>query len=190
MSNTAEQTEIQVYVQATPNPYALKFICSREVKAQGKISYKSAEEVLNNELGKLLFSVPGVEQIHFFENVITITYSIQSDMFVGETEVIRIIKENLFHHDPTFKSEGDESERRAGLSKELQDIEEILDRTIRPGLRGDGGDLEVISYVDHQLNVRYQGACGTCPSSTTGTLMAIASILRDQFDPDIDVVPV
>ena len=35
--------------------------------------------------------------------------------------------------------------------------------------------------------VKYQGACGTCPSSATGTLEAIKSILRDDFNPDIEV---
>jgi len=40
------------------------------------------------------------------------------------------------------------------------------------------------------LYVSYQGACGTCPSSTTGTLMAIEGILREQYNPEIEVIPV
>lgn len=182
--------DVQVYVQPTPNPYALKFVCSREVKARGKVTYKSAEECHNNELARVLFSVPGVDQVHFFENVITVTFAPQADLLAGEKQIVPIIQMGLPSHDPAFKVEGDESERRASLPKDVQEIEEILDRTIRPGLQGDGGDLEIVSYVDNQLNVRYQGACGTCPSSTAGTLMAIASILRDQFDPDIEVIPV
>ncbi|MGZ3691140.1 MAG: NifU family protein [Pseudobdellovibrio sp.] len=35
----------------------------------------------------------------------------------------------------------------------------------------------------------YQGACGTCPSSTSGTLMAIEGILKDEFNPSVEVVP-
>ena len=66
-------------------------------------------------------------------------------------------------------------------------IEEILDRRIRPGLQGDGGDLKVLSYNDNVLLVQYQGACGTCPSSTTGTLEAIRAILQDEYDPEIEV---
>ena len=66
-------------------------------------------------------------------------------------------------------------------------IEEILDRRIRPGLQGDGGDLACVSYENNVLIIKYQGACGTCPSSTTGTLEAIRSILQDEFDPQIEV---
>ena len=57
---------------------------------------------------------------------------------------------------------------RSQLSPEVQKIETILDETIRPGLQGDGGDLAVIKYEDNKLYVHYEGACGTCPSSTSG----------------------
>ena len=80
------------------------------------------------------------------------------------------------------------AERRRKLPKEVQAVEEILDRTIRPGLQGDGGDIECLSFEDNVLVVKYQGACGTCPSSTTGTLEAIKGILRDEMNnPEIEV---
>ncbi len=37
---------------------------------------------------------------------------------------------------------------------------------------------------------RYQGACGSCPSSLTGTLMGIESLIRDEIDPEIEIVAV
>jgi Fe-S cluster biogenesis protein NfuA len=40
------------------------------------------------------------------------------------------------------------------------------------------------------LNIRYQGACGSCPSSLTGTLMAIENMLKTEVDPELEVVPV
>jgi Fe-S cluster biogenesis protein NfuA len=35
--------------------------------------------------------------------------------------------------------------------------------------------------------VHYQGACGTCPSSISGTLRGIENLLRT-IEPDIEVV--
>ena len=58
----------------------------------------------------------------------------------------------------------------------------------RPALAGDGGWLEVLSLKDDQLTIRYQGACGSCPSSLTGTLMAIERMIKDEVDPGIEVV--
>jgi len=35
--------------------------------------------------------------------------------------------------------------------------------------------------------VHYQGACGTCPSSTTGTLEFIENFLKDTLSKDLKV---
>ena len=85
----------------------------------------------------------------------------------------------------------DENEKKPSITngnqRELKKIEEILDRTVRPGLQGDGGDIQTLSLDNKVLMVKYQGACGTCPSASTGTLEAIKSILRDEYDPELDV---
>ncbi|HET9440083.1 MAG TPA: NifU family protein [Longimicrobiales bacterium] len=46
-------------------------------------------------------------------------------------------------------------------------IEEVLD-SIRPALRSDGGDVELIDFdeEDGVVQLRLMGACGTCPVST------------------------
>jgi Fe-S cluster biogenesis protein NfuA len=55
---------------------------------------------------------------------------------------------------------------------------------------GDGGYLEVLGLKENTLSIRYQGACGSCPSSLTGTLMAIEGMLKQEIDPDLEVVAV
>ena len=77
------------------------------------------------------------------------------------------------------------------MNENLAKIDEILSNTIRPGMQADGGDLELIEYDETTkvLTIKYQGACGSCPMSTMGTLMAIKQILVEQFDADIDVKP-
>jgi Fe-S cluster biogenesis protein NfuA len=72
----------------------------------------------------------------------------------------------------------------------LLQINEILDEKVRPALMGDGGYLEIIGLSDHTLSIRYQGACGSCPSSLTGTLMAIESMLKQEVDPELEVIAV
>ena len=44
-------------------------------------------------------------------------------------------------------------------------INEILDERIRPALAGDGGWLEIMGLKENTLTIKYQGACGSCPSS-------------------------
>jgi Fe-S cluster biogenesis protein NfuA len=69
-------------------------------------------------------------------------------------------------------------------------INEILDERVRPYLMSDGGYLELLGLQDHTLSIRYQGACGSCPSSLTGTLMSIEGMLKQEVDPELEVVAV
>ncbi|MDZ4660260.1 MAG: NifU family protein [Pseudomonadota bacterium] len=182
--------EFLIRVQPTPNPQALKFIMNEVVKTEGKATFTSAVEANGIQMARDIFELNTVNQLHFFDNFITVTFN--DGIYPSEQEelVIAIVRRDILVHDANFKVEADLKPSRIHLSPEIQKVESILDRTIRPGLQGDGGDIEVISYKDHHLEVRYEGACGTCPSSTTGTLMAIESILRDEFDPQISVTTV
>jgi len=180
-------SNLEITVQPTPNPNALKFILNKDVKTDGKVSFKTPQDCKDVELAAALFDLRGVDQIHFFQNVITISKFNFEDWDHLEPAVQTAIESFIGDHDPNFKVHDPEAERRNNLSPEMRQIEEILDKRIRPGLQGDGGDLAVIDFKDNVLIVKYQGACGTCPSSTTGTLEAIRSILRDEFNPEVEV---
>ena len=181
--------DLKYFTQPTPNPNAVKFILNVDVITKGRVSYSKAEDCHNNELGASLFALKCIVQVHFFENVITITQN--GDMYWEELEdaVISILQDGIDKHNPEFQVGEDEDERRAKLPAEVRQIEEILDRTVRPSLQGDGGDLMVLGYDLNSkiLKVMYEGACNSCASSTTGTLMAIKSTLQNEFDPDIEV---
>jgi Fe-S cluster biogenesis protein NfuA len=71
----------------------------------------------------------------------------------------------------------------------LEKINELLDEQIRPYLQGDGGDLHVLGLEGNTLTVHYQGACGSCPSSLSGTLAGIENLVKS-IEPDIEVVAV
>ncbi|MBP9674024.1 MAG: NifU family protein [Bacteriovoracaceae bacterium] len=184
---TSHHENLEIYVEPTPNPNAFKFILNRIVKTTGKAGYKTPSECGENLLAAALFTIRGVDQVHFFENVITISKFSYEEWDAIEPQVRSCLEEKIQTHNPDFKELNPELERREALSPDLQKIEEILDHTIRPGLQGDGGDLVCLSYDKNILMVKYQGACGTCPSSSAGTLEAIKGILRDQFNPEIEV---
>lgn len=187
--NVTTNSEVLIRVQGTPNPNAWKFVLDRPVLTDGKASYSTIEEAAQNPLAKSLFEVPGVRQVHYFQNVITVTHQFDVDFEQIRESLCAVIQTRMVIHNPQQTRVDEKKMSRTHLSPEQQKIEEILDRTIRPGLQGDGGDIDVIKYEDNKVYVSYQGACGTCPSSTTGTLMAIEGILRDEFDPAIEVIP-
>ncbi|PIA60941.1 hypothetical protein AQUCO_00300452v1 [Aquilegia coerulea] len=52
---------------------------------------------------------------------------------------------------------------------------------VRPYLISDGGNVDVVSVEDGIISLKLQGACGSCPSSTTTMKMGIERVLKEKF---------
>ena len=174
-------------IQSTPNPNALKFVLNMPVKTEGKVTYKNPGQCQHNPLASALFSVANVTEVYFFDNYITVTQDGLVEWDAIEDQIKKIILDYAPIHDPNFVVEPSKKSSVISDNPDIEKINEILDRTIRPALQMDGGDLQILSLENNLLTVVYQGACGSCPSSTMGTLKAIESILRDEFNPEITV---
>ena len=184
---------VAILTQFTPNPNAMKFILNRDVKSTGKVTFRGADEANGIALVEALFALVVVEQVHLFENVVTVTKVDQAPWEDVADWVKEVLTNHVEEHDPGFEladagSGGPVSHVRDDQPPEVQRIEEVLDRTVRPYLQGDGGDLDVLAYENNRVLLSYAGACGTCPSAVAGTLQAIQSVLRDEVNPEIEVI--
>jgi Fe-S cluster biogenesis protein NfuA len=59
----------------------------------------------------------------------------------------------------------------------VEKIEESLD-VIRPALREDGGDVELVGFDDGVVQLRLVGACSACPISTMTVKQGIERRLK------------
>jgi len=67
-------------------------------------------------------------------------------------------------------------------------IEETIEREIRPALRTDGGDIDLVDIEGNKVIVTLRGTCTACPSSDF-TLKGFAQVkLREFVSDDIEVV--
>lgn len=58
-------------------------------------------------------------------------------------------------------------------------VEAVIDRTVRPGLLADGGDVEVVGVdADRIVQVRLLGSCSGCASSIYTMTMGIEAAVR------------
>ena len=58
-------------------------------------------------------------------------------------------------------------------------VEAALEK-IRPALRADGGDVELVDVKDGVVTVRLTGACGSCPMSTMTLRMGVERVIKQE----------
>ena len=68
-------------------------------------------------------------------------------------------------------------------------VQTVLDN-IRPSLRADGGDVELVDVKDGIVSVKLKGACAGCPMSTMTLKNGIERILRQELSDIKEVIAV
>ncbi|MDQ3798597.1 MAG: NifU family protein [Acidobacteriota bacterium] len=181
-------------IQETPNPNAVKFILKEPVSHGTSHSFKRAEDAEGNELAKSIFDVGNVVSVFYMDKMITVEKTDEADwdeilpalaVPIRAAEAVQVTNGN-----GAAKSVGGAIAAALDDNPQVREIEALLDERIRPYLAGDGGWVEIVGLENKTLQIRYEGACGSCPSSLTGTLMAIENMIKDEIDPEISVVTV
>jgi Fe-S cluster biogenesis protein NfuA len=180
-------------IEGTPNPNALKFILKEPLTWGVTRSYDSAEQAQDDPLAAALFDIDHVTNVFYVDRWITITQDGGSDWQDLARTVADPIRAAPAADAQSVATVAAAATTIAGLSpadqQRLDKISVLLDEEIRPYLQNDGGDLYVLGLEGNTLSVHYQGACGTCPSSISGTLRGIENLLRS-IEPDIEVIAV
>jgi Fe-S cluster biogenesis protein NfuA len=181
-------------IQETPNPNAVKFILREPVTSGVARQFGSSDQAQSDDLAKSLFEIGEIASVFYMDNMITVEKADAADW--DELLPALAVPIRAAQSAASTQPNGDTSAVGGAIAAVTSDdprllqINEILDEKVRPYLMGDGGYLEIIDLTDKTLKIRYQGACGTCPSSLTGTLMAIESMLKEQIDPELEVIAV
>lgn len=69
-------------------------------------------------------------------------------------------------------------------------VERTIDEYVRPLLRRDGGDLELVDIKDTLVYCRLTGACAGCSGASFTMKLTVEQVLKDTVDPRIRVISV
>ena len=180
-------------IQETPNPNAVKFILREPVTHGVARQFASADQAQTDSLAKSLFDVGSVVSVFYMDNMITVEKEDPADwdeLLPTLAVPIRAAESVAANSAAGAAAVGGAIAALTSDDPRLLQINNILDEKVRPALMGDGGYVEIIVLQEHTLKIRYQGACGSCPSSLSGTLMAIEGMLKAEVDPEMEVVAV
>ena len=180
-------------IEGTPNPNAMKFILKEPLTWGITRSYDNAAEAEDDLLAAAIFDIEHVTNVFYVDHWLTVTQDGRADWKELLRRVADRIRAAPAANEQSARLTAAAATPLTDLSPDDQQrlymINGLLDEQIRPYLQGDGGDLHVLGLDGNRLTVHYQGACGSCPSSMSGTLVSIEHLLQT-IEPDIEVVAV
>ena len=180
-----------VRTKETPNPNALQFVINAVLLDNGNISFASKKEAESDKMATALFERSGVMSVFVMDNFVTVTKDEETSWVPLKDRVWKTIEDTVSLYQAEEKVQLSEVDviNFAELSndKKLQGIEMVLNRSIRTNLAQDGGGVELKGIEGNEVSIHYQGACGSCPTSTSGTLQYIQTQIRQQLHPKLTV---
>lgn len=186
----------------TPNPLAIRFHMDGKVVASGSRSYPDAEAAQADRTAARLFELPHVTSVFYVGTTVTVNKDEDGDWNEMITPIADILEETMASaEEPKAAEEEGFDPYEAGasiqrpedffkltLEDQMVHLNRIFDEMVRPGLAGDGGGLELMGIEGTTVRIHYEGACGSCPSATSGTLMYIEGALQRKAHPELTVL--
>ncbi len=91
-----------------------------------------------------------------------------------------------------IEAKGDGTFESMGLVQKIKSVESILEEYIRPTLKADGGDVELIDIKEvddlFEVLIKYKGECMSCSMNTTTTLAGIEDMLKFKLKAPLKVI--
>lgn len=170
---------------------------SMKMESATAITIKQLEELLRDEPGTPATAVPAEEAFGslppLLANAMEVYLSSKALALATAAMKASMADGKGPNRNASFESltQADEAWLKKAKEDQLLVIEDILTRDIRPGLNSDGGDMQIQDLEEgYRLKIKYQGACGSCGSSTGATLAFIEDSLRRQVFGGMQVIPV
>jgi NifU-like protein len=91
-----------------------------------------------------------------------------------------------------IEAKGDGTFESMGLVQKIKSVESILEEYIRPTLKADGGDVELVDIKEvddlFEVLIKYKGECMSCSMNTTTTLAGIEDMLKFKLKAPLKVI--
>ena len=184
------QQNVDIRLEFTPNPNALKYVLDEHtLLPRGTASFSDKARAETSPLARRLMAIPGVASCMIGSNFVSVTKSEEGDWEVLDLKTREALKEHVSSGEPAVNPLSlDQAALPKGEETEVtKKIREVLDRDIRPAVAMDGGDIVFDRFEGGVVYLYMQGSCAGCPSSTATLKMGIETRLK-QAVPEVQEV--
>ena len=186
--STKEQ--IQISVEATPNPHSMKFTINQNI-AEENWETEDINKAGRSPLAQKILGFPWASRVFIGSNFITINKEDWVEWEVLTEPLSQMIHEHIESKQvvlhPPVSEEKKDIENPEQDSETVQKIKQILEREIQPAVAMDGGFIAFAGFENGTVFLKMQGACSGCPSSTVTLKQGIETHLKNQL-PEVQQV--
>lgn len=189
--------DIAAYLGGLPEQKMHCSVMGREALEAAIHNYRTGETIVKNLEDHIVCTCFGVSENEIrrvvTENGLTTVEQVTDFCKAGGgcgmcRKDIQNILDDLLNQKSERPSEAEPPKKRMTNLQKIRLIEEVLDREIRPQLKKDGGDLELIDVDGNTVTIAFRGMCAGCRSAAFTRQEFIQGKLREFVDPEIVVV--
>ncbi|MBP5322026.1 MAG: Fe-S cluster assembly protein NifU [Kiritimatiellae bacterium] len=189
--------DIAAYLGGLPEQKMHCSVMGREALEAAIHNYRTGETIVKNLEDHIVCTCFGVSENEIrrvvTENGLTTVEQVTDFCTAGGgcgmcRKDIQNILDDLLNQKSERPSEAEPPKKRMTNLQKIRLIEEVLDREIRPQLKKDGGDLELIDVDGNTVTIAFRGMCAGCRSAAFTRQEFIQGKLREFVDPEIVVV--
>ncbi|MCC6540682.1 MAG: NifU family protein [Flavobacteriales bacterium] len=192
MSTEKRKHPANLYLESTPNPLTMRYVCDRLLIEEGRLlEFRTPQEPVNvSPLAERIFNLPFVTGVFISSNFITVTRNNSVDWDLVGMELRDYILEYLrtdgrvVYEDAPAQALADANERASTHAEakgpDDEKIIRVLEEYIRPAVEGDGGHIAFKSYEEGIVTVSLRGSCSGCPSSMITLKQGIENMLKHE----------
>jgi len=182
-----EKEEIRILARPQMDPSRCDFEVDRKITDRVAF-FPGKDAAEGSPLAEAIFALPGVQQILFRGNVVTVT----KDESVPWPELARqigaAIRSRIQEGGPLLAenvgggAEGDDDMRRR--------VEEVVTQELNPALAAHGGFVEIVDVKGGIVHIKMGGGCQGCASSAATLRMGIEQAIRQKVPEVLEIVDV
>jgi len=177
-----------IQTEETPNPNTLKFIPGVQVLEKDTIEFKDKDSATISNLGKLIFSINGIERVFLATDFVSVTKSQDTNWEILKPLILTAIMDHYASGKKVMEKNQNNNDKAVDEDSEIvKQIKELIDQRVRPAVAMDGGDISFCSFENGVVTLQMKGACAGCPSSTATLKMGIENMLRHYIPEVVEV---
>ena len=164
-----------IEIEKTYNPNVRNFYLSTQILPFGKAEYAHLETKTSSEFAQNILKIEGVLSVLILPDMVSVIKNENANFQVLEPQIMAEIVDYDFSKFQDFDLSGQKTKALT---------EAIVEAKIRPFLKNDGGDIEILRLEDGVLSVRFHGRCQGCPHANRTLKNTVEATLK-KYIPEI-----